>query len=61
MSHATNEAHRERLQRQTQADGVNREYIELILPQQLWQELQVHAEFETIKTFLFFINANLLI
>ena len=30
MSHATNEAHRERLQRQTQADGVNREYIELI-------------------------------
>ena len=32
MSHAITPAHRERLQRQTQADGVNREYIELILP-----------------------------
>jgi len=30
MSLATTQAHREGLQRQTQADWVNREYIELI-------------------------------
>ena len=30
MSLATTQAHRESLQRQTQADWVNREYIELI-------------------------------